>query len=1179
MIKSIRPVLAVAVTVLLLTKSAFASNPPTFATQPEVFSSSVAASSLVMGDFDGDGVADLAVFGVTNVEVLFGDGKGGFRSSAAIFPIPDSSSSTGIAAADIDGDGKSELLFAASNSVLVYAWTGSSFTQSRVIDLSATGIDATSIATGDVSGRGNHDILVSDAYGAVGLVLISNDGKGDFGTPAAISARGSGFSAPILLGDFNGDGLADVALTGGSGVGGSNAIIGVLDNSSAVLGAETFYSAPSLFGNTNVNVRIQGATIGDVDGDGKEDLVVAVDLFNFSTFTDTYDFVVFLGNGDGTFGSAMVFPGNPKGVTSIRTADANGDGRADIVTSDYADSGFTVTEWTGSGSSLAVLRSDHFPAFGPFFNAMTLGYAGTNGGLVTFNKATLPAVILGTTSYTSTGGVRAYQIDVFTNTTGGSSGTGNSLPPTGVSITNKVTPGGVIDFVATQSSSVAGLYVRIQASKTPTVESSWTDLPGGGMLSSSGNGIWTFGTNGTFSYPTGNGYYFRAISAAAGYTDSKSTNILGPFNLSRSALAIGLALTSSSDPTGKAGIVHIGDKLNYNFTWTNRGTASAHSLIVETPVPTYIDAASDLTVQFPSNALSFNQYGHYVSNSTTGPLGAYVWWNVADLGPGSRQSVTLTVLVGSQVRLQQALGLPNNYEVYSTTQQPPVGATGYGASNVSDTVEGPIAFTIRPDVTSTAPGGYINYILTITNTGSQTATNVVIADPVPAGTDYVPYNATTKTGTTFLSSKGAPILSPPFLVKAAGQSLKLANPLRLVGLYPSSELPAGVKAFLAENPQVTLPNGGSDEIVFYIGTLAKGASATVRLTVQAQYEPAGNFPGGVVQNLDYVGYFYVGGVVVGSKNESGAITTTISGSPQNPPVLQLNKVVSSQSLRPGDILSVILVAKNNGTSAADDVFIQDSLPVAPQTQVQPVLITTNFANPTPVTTSNLNAAAEIITGGASSAMSKTNYFVTLDPGGLITVRGLHLEPGATVGITYFMQILPGTPVPETLYAGGSFVGAGNGSQSPETTPSGVVYVSVPPGIPASYEIQITGNVQLVAPPPIGLVIAPSVTSNPTNTAAQLDALFKKNSNASLVIYTNIGAKKNVPVSFPGVLTSNNGTGLSGADTSGAAAFSPAGTGSEPVVATSDASTTLLETGGNSIVAAGGGNVTAGGGPE
>lgn len=90
---------------------------------------------------------------------------------------------------------------------------------------------------------------------------------------------------------------------------------------------------------------------------------------------------------------------------------------------------------------------------------------------------------------------------------------------------SSVLPGQKLRFTASQSSQATGLYLRVQHTKSPLVESSWTDLSSGTL---------TLGTNyyalETTNYPSGSEIYFRVISAAPGKIDSIS-NYIGPWKL------------------------------------------------------------------------------------------------------------------------------------------------------------------------------------------------------------------------------------------------------------------------------------------------------------------------------------------------------------------------------------------------------------------------------------------------------------------------------------------------------------------------------------------------------------------------------------------------------------------------------------------------------------------------
>jgi hypothetical protein len=90
----------------------------------------------------------------------------------------------------------------------------------------------------------------------------------------------------------------------------------------------------------------------------------------------------------------------------------------------------------------------------------------------------------------------------------------------------------VLQFAARQTGRPGGLSVRVQATTTPNVESSWTDLP------NSTNGRMTLDpilnqfllSSNEYPHAQADPVYFRAIGSAGGYPDSIS-NVVGPFDL------------------------------------------------------------------------------------------------------------------------------------------------------------------------------------------------------------------------------------------------------------------------------------------------------------------------------------------------------------------------------------------------------------------------------------------------------------------------------------------------------------------------------------------------------------------------------------------------------------------------------------------------------------------------
>jgi len=168
---------------------------------------------LVVGDFNADGIEDLAVVTYLsgNLTVLLGAGDGTFatRSSIAVFNLSSAYGNALLAVRDFNGDGIPDL--ASGYDVFLGRGDGTF----AVSPLPSSSYVPNSVAVGDFDGDGISDLAITSSEGggtlAGGAVtILSGRGDGTFAvrsTPSALTAPGY-----VVAGDFNGDGLPDLAV-------------------------------------------------------------------------------------------------------------------------------------------------------------------------------------------------------------------------------------------------------------------------------------------------------------------------------------------------------------------------------------------------------------------------------------------------------------------------------------------------------------------------------------------------------------------------------------------------------------------------------------------------------------------------------------------------------------------------------------------------------------------------------------------------------------------------------------------------------------------------------------------------------------------------------------------------------------------------------------------------------
>ena len=310
-------------------------------------------TSVVAADMNRDGKMDLIVNNskADSFGVLLGNGDGTFgpEVNTQLGPFVNAAPLQTLLVADFNHDGNLDVITTTSQlnaqTVLYYGGNGDgSFRPGRTL---VTGRETTFLATADLNGDGDLDLIAGSFAGATLRVMFGN-GVGGFsaGTdyPAA-GITGSLGTQGFTVGDFNGDGHPDIA-----SVNPSASLIQVLYND----GKGRFHLAHALdTGDSPTDVQT-----ADLNGDHHLDLV------EIDSADGTMG--VRLGNGDGTFQALQTYPvgANPQRLFLV---DVNHDGKLDAVTVNYGDSTVSVLLGNGDGT----FRSRRTFDAGP--NAVDLG--------------------------------------------------------------------------------------------------------------------------------------------------------------------------------------------------------------------------------------------------------------------------------------------------------------------------------------------------------------------------------------------------------------------------------------------------------------------------------------------------------------------------------------------------------------------------------------------------------------------------------------------------------------------------------------------------------------------------------------------------------------------------------------------------------------------------------------
>lgn len=291
---------------------------------------------VTLADLNGDGRLDIvtADYQGDTVSVLINRGNGTFKrgTTYAVGRGPDC-----VEVADMNGDGKPDIVVVNSgdNTLMVLRGKGDGSVvrpQTTLLGFAPALATFQSIAIADVNHDGHPDVAITDTGTAASTVqLLLGKTGGGFGHPKQFKTDLT--PRYVRFADVDGDGNSDIIVSS-TGV---QTIQVMLGNGAGWFHDVKTYPAAGISG----EIELQGFAVGDVNNDGKPDIV--------SVNPSSLAVKVFINRGDGSF--------NPPGTyntgddpSAVATGDLNGDGHTDVVVADAGDNQVEVRLGNGDGS-------------------------------------------------------------------------------------------------------------------------------------------------------------------------------------------------------------------------------------------------------------------------------------------------------------------------------------------------------------------------------------------------------------------------------------------------------------------------------------------------------------------------------------------------------------------------------------------------------------------------------------------------------------------------------------------------------------------------------------------------------------------------------------------------------------------------------------------------------------
>jgi hypothetical protein len=275
----------------------------------------VESAAVAAADFDKDGNQDLVSAGEPQLTIFRGDGEGNLISFSQ---VQGGENPVDFALADLDEDDNVDIVIANHDTDYLTILLGNGHGEFQPAPNSPLRTIVRphphAVQAADLDGDGHMDLII-DHREAEGLLILRGLGQGRFELPGSIVEVGGDPYRGMAVGDINGDGKLDLVTPNPTEV-------GVLLNTSSEQISFTQMSPVE----ADAPFAVE---LGDFNGDNKPDLMVASD--EGSELVE-----LFFGNGHGEFEKADESPFHfAPGGKKIAVGDFNGDGIEDAVVSSY----------------------------------------------------------------------------------------------------------------------------------------------------------------------------------------------------------------------------------------------------------------------------------------------------------------------------------------------------------------------------------------------------------------------------------------------------------------------------------------------------------------------------------------------------------------------------------------------------------------------------------------------------------------------------------------------------------------------------------------------------------------------------------------------------------------------------------------------------------------------------